>query len=76
MANYETVSAKIPTELKEKINRYDIPVSETIRQALEEEVKRREIEELRKRAAELKPLFDKISTEEVVRMIREDRDSR
>ncbi len=74
MANYETVSAKIPTELKEKINKYDIPVSETIRQALEEEVRKKEIEDLERRAKELKPLFDKFTTEVVVKMIRKDRE--
>ena len=74
MANYETVSAKISPELKEKITKYDIPVSETIRQALEEEVRKKEIEDLVRRANELKPLFDKFTTEEVVRMIREDRE--
>jgi hypothetical protein len=76
MANYETVSAKITVELKGKIIKYKIPVSETIRQALEEKVKRREIEELEKRAAKLKPLIDKITTGDVVKTIREDRDKR
>ena len=74
MANYETVSAKISPELKEKINKYNIPVSETIRQALEEEVRKKEVEDLVRRAKELKPLFDKFTTEEVVKMIREDRE--
>jgi hypothetical protein len=74
MVNYETVSAKISPELKKKINKYKIHVSETIRQALEEQVKKKEIEELEKRAIELKPLFDKFTTEEVVKMIREDRE--
>jgi hypothetical protein len=76
MANYETVSAKITVELKGKIIKYKIPVFETIRQALEEKVKRREIEELEKRAAKLKPLIDKITTGDVVKTIREDRDKR
>ena len=74
MAKYETVSAKITPELKKKINKYDIAVSETIRQALEEEVRRKEIEDLERRTKELKPLLDKFTTEEVVRMIREDRE--
>ena len=73
MANYETVSAKIPTELKEKINKYGIPISETIREALESEVRKKEIEDLKKGVKELQPLLDKFTTEEVVQMIREDR---
>ena len=76
MAKYETVSARIPPELKEKIDRYNVKTSEVIREALEEEVKRRELEELKQRLEEAKPIFDKFTTEEVVRMIREDRDRR
>ncbi len=74
MANYETVSAKIPTELKEKINKYSIPISETIREALESEVRKKEIEDLKKSVNELQPLLDKFTTEEIVQMIREDRE--
>jgi len=76
MAKYETVSARIPQELKEKIDRYNVKTSEIIRSALEEEVRRRELEELKQQAKELRPLFKKFTTEEVVRMIREDRDQR
>jgi antitoxin CcdA len=76
MARYETVSAKIPPELKEKISRYNVPTSKIIRQALEDEVKRRELEELERQVEELEPLLRKFTTEEVVRMIREDRDQR
>ena len=74
MANYETVSAKIPAELKEKINKYGIPISETIREALESEVQKKEIEALTKRLDEIQPVLKKFNTEEVVKMIREDRE--
>lgn len=76
MARYETVSARIPPELKEKINKYNVKTSEVIRLALEEEVRRRELEELKQQVKELEPLLKKFTTEEVVRMIREDRDQR
>ena len=76
MTKYETVSARIPPELKEKINRYNVKTSEVIREALEEEVRKRELKELRERATELRPLFGRITTESVVRSIREDRDKR
>ncbi len=76
MAKYETVSARIPADLKEKIDRYNVKASEVIREALEEEVRRRELEELREHAQRIKPLLDRITTEEVVRSIREDRDRR
>ena len=76
MAKYETVSARIPQELKEKINRYNVKTSEIIRSALEEEVRKRELEELKAEVHRLKPILDRITTEEVVKSIREDRDRR
>ncbi|HUV33830.1 MAG TPA: hypothetical protein VMW22_02795 [Candidatus Desulfaltia sp.] len=76
MVKYETVSARIPPELKEKIDKYNVKTSEVIREALQEEVRRRELEELKQQVKELEPLLKKFTTEEVVRMIREDRDQR
>ena len=71
-----TVSAKIPKKLREKMKRLKIKPSIVLRKALEDEVKRREIEELKEEISRLKPTFDKISTEDIVKSIREDRDSR
>jgi Ulp1 family protease len=71
-----TVSTKIPKQLKEKIQRFKIKPSKIVRKALEDEVKKREIEELKKEIEQLKPILDKISMEDVVRGIREDRDNR
>jgi antitoxin CcdA len=76
MAKYETVSARIPTDLKEKMDRFNVKASQVIREALEDEVRRKELEELRERAQRLKPLLDRVTTEEVVRSIREDREKR
>lgn len=76
--SWVTVSTKVRKELWEKAKQYNINVSEVLRKALEEEVKRREEEEARKSAKriakELKEL--KILPEEVTRLIREDRDRR
>ena len=47
-----------------------------IRLALEGEVRRRELEDLKEHARRLKPLLDGVTTEEVVRSIREDMDRR
>ena len=71
-----TVSAKIPKKLREKMQRLNIKPSKVMRKALEDEVKRREIEELKEEISRLKPTLDKISVEEIVKSIREDRDSR
>ncbi len=76
LADCVTVSTKIPKSLKEKMVKLKIKPSKLLRRAIEEEVKRREIEELKDQITKLKPILDKISIEDVVKGIREDRDSR
>jgi len=71
-----TVSAKIPEELKKKMNNLNIKPSEIIKEAIENEIKRREIEELKETLEEVKPILAKLSVERVVKSIREDRESR
>jgi hypothetical protein len=71
-----TVSTKIPKPLKEKMIKLKIKPSKLLRKAIEDEVKRKEIEELKEELTKLKPILDKVSMEEIVRSIREDRESR
>jgi len=66
-----TVSTKVRRELLEKAKAYNINVSEVLRKALEEEVKKRE-EEARKSAERIAKEL-KFSEEEVARLIEEDR---
>jgi polyhydroxyalkanoate synthesis regulator phasin len=73
---YVTVSAKIPRRLKELLDRYGIKPGPIIRRALEEEVRRRVLSELEERARELSERLSHISDEEVVSLIREDRERR
>ena len=75
MGKYITVSAKIPKELKEKIDRYGIKVGEVVREALELEVKKRMIQEARRSLKDLMLFLGEIPKEEVVRIIREDREA-
>ena len=51
--SYVTVSAKIPRRIKELLDRYGIKVGPVIKRALEEEVKRKIIEEVEEEAREL-----------------------
>jgi antitoxin CcdA len=71
-----TVSTKIPKQLKEKMQRLKIKPSKILRKALEDEVKKREIEELKKEIANLQPTIQKISIDTALKSIREDRDNR
>ncbi|WP_052885588.1 hypothetical protein [Thermofilum adornatum] len=74
--SYVTVSAKIPRRLKEMLERYGIKPGPVIRKALEEEVRKRVLEELEEKAKELSARLSHISDEEVASLIREDREGR
>jgi hypothetical protein len=74
--SYVTVSAKIPRRLKEMLERYGIKPGPVIRRALEEEVRRRVLEELEENGKELSTRLSHISDEEVASLIREDREGR
>lgn len=74
LARYVTVSVKVPSELRERMRELDIKASDVLRRALEEEVRRREVERAREAIEELKPALDRVSVEEAVRSIRQDRE--
>lgn len=72
-----TVSAKIPDKLKRELDESGVNVSAVIRDALEEEARRRRREELVRRADELREeLAGKLDTDDVVDAIRNDRRGR
>ncbi len=74
--SYVTVSAKVPRRLKELLDKYGIKPGPIIREALEREVKRRILEEAEKKAKKLSRKVSHIPDEEIVRLIREDREAR
>jgi len=76
MGDYVTVSAKIPRELKELMNRFSIKPGPVIREALEREVRRRILEEVEKKAWKLSEKLKNIPDEEIAKLIREDRELR
>jgi len=73
LSKYTTVSTKIPQELKEKMKELKIKPSKLLRKAIEDEIRRREAERLKGEIERLKPVLDKVSLEQVVKGIREDR---
>ena len=73
---YVTVSAKIPRELKELMDRYEIKPGPIIREALEREVRKRILEEAEKRARRLSGKLKNIPDEEIAKLIRGDRELR
>lgn len=58
------------------MQRFKIKPSKILRKALEDEVKKREIEELKEEINKLKPVLEKVSMDEIMKSIREDRNNR
>ncbi len=71
-----TLSVRVPRKLKEELTWYRVEVSKVVRRALEEEIRRRRLEELRKVAAELGGFFSKIPDEKIIKSIKEARAQR
>lgn len=69
-----TISAKIPRRIKELMDKYGIKPSPLIREALENEVRERILEEVM--AKELSKDVSHISDEGVIKVIREDREAK
>jgi antitoxin CcdA len=76
MEKYTTVSAKILVSVREKMRKRGIKPAKLFKKAIEEELKKETVEDLRSEAKKLHKILAKISIEDVVRDIREDRDSR
>ncbi|MCS7138755.1 MAG: type II toxin-antitoxin system CcdA family antitoxin [Crenarchaeota archaeon] len=73
---YVTISAKIGRELREKLKKYNIPVSQVVRKALEEEVRRAEEKEIKKALEKIGRTLEKIPAEDIVKLVRESREER
>jgi post-segregation antitoxin (ccd killing protein) len=72
----EIITVRVEKTLKEKIRQHGINVSETVRMALEDEVKRLENAELSRAISEMKLVLDKIPDAEIVNAVRVSRDQR
>ncbi|MEM4417383.1 MAG: hypothetical protein QXD32_04920, partial [Nitrososphaerota archaeon] len=71
MVEYVTISTKVRKKLKEDAERLGVKVSEVLRRALEEEVRRRKLEELEKKLENLGTALDKLDISRMARLIRE-----
>jgi len=76
MSRYATASAKVRRELLDEARRLNINISELIRSALEDEVRKRRLMLLEERLRAKKAILEKIDVNDVVRLIREDREAR
>jgi len=76
MGKYVTVSVKVPLEVKKRLEELGIKPSEVLRRAIEEELERRELEEIEKELGKLSSVLSKFSKDFIVESVREDRESR
>ena len=76
MGKRVTASAKAPKELRDKMHKLNVNISQLIRKAIEEEVKRREEDAFRRLAAEASLVLRKIPPEEITKIIHETREQR
>jgi len=76
MGKLVVVTSKIPVDLKTRLRRLNVNVSEVIRDALEAEAERLEMERLKRLSEEAAVILQKIPSEELVESIRIGRESR
>jgi len=76
LSSYATISVKVSLEVKEKLKKLGIKPSKVLRKAIEEAIEKEEIKRLKEKIKVLGPTLAKIPIEEVVKSIREDRESR
>ncbi|WP_229570658.1 CopG family transcriptional regulator [Saccharolobus caldissimus] len=76
MGKTVVISVRIPEELERELKKYGINEVEVIRRALINEVKKAKAKELEGRINEVADILKKIPFEDVVKGIREDRESR
>ena len=75
MSKTKTVSVKISPDIKDKIEKYHINTSEILRTALENEIQRIEIHELKNKINHIQDALQKIDMNDVIKIIREDRET-
>jgi len=76
MGKTVVISVRIPEGLERELKKYGINEVEVIRKALINEVKKAKAKELEERINEVADILKKIPFENVVKSIREDRESR
>jgi post-segregation antitoxin (ccd killing protein) len=72
----DVVTVRVGKSIKEKIRKYGINTSKITREALEEEIRKHERQELAIAVSEMKTLLNKIPDDEIVKAVRESRDQR
>jgi predicted DNA-binding protein len=67
---------KVPKEMKERMDKLEVNWSEYIRKSIEEKIRQDEVNKASRKLDEIRSKTKKVSTEELVSWIREDRERR
>lgn len=71
------ITVRVPKEIKEKLEKHDVNISETVRKLLYEYLSELEMKNLAERLELIREhLNGKIDPEQVARLVREDREAR
>ena len=71
------ITVRVPKEVKEKLEKHDVNISETVRKLLYEYLSELEMKNLAERLELIREhLNGKIDPEQVARLVREDREAR
>jgi len=70
------VSVKVRRDLVERARALGVSIPEVVEKAIEEEVRRRELELVKKGLESVKDFLDRVDIDRVVKSIREGRESR
>jgi post-segregation antitoxin (ccd killing protein) len=76
MPDQVMITARIPAELKRQLEELGVNISALVRRSLEGEIRRLEMERLQKRAEDAAQLLERIPPDEIVKAIRNGRESR
>jgi post-segregation antitoxin (ccd killing protein) len=70
------ITIRVPRKVKEKLKKYNVNVSETVRKALDETLEELEQKDLEKKLEQAKKcLGSKMNPEQLAKLIREDRET-
>ena len=76
MSATETVTGKITPEQKELLQKHGVNISKLVREAVETEIQRIQEEEQKKALTDASKILQKIPTQTLIDIIRENRDQR
>lgn len=69
------ITIRVPRKVKEKLKKYNVNVSETVRKVLDECLEELERKDLEEKLEQVKRLGDKMDPELLAKLIREDRET-